>query len=305
MAKMTKSQTGAAIALGVLILVGGGLWYNASTPETPQPNDTTAATAATTGKFSVTLKISASQDVYTSEGAPKPEEVEAALKAALYKTEAFEEGGPRALKGLVNYDIKSLPNDGGHDIVLLGSLNSPGANFDAGVNVQATDEAWKGKSLREMVDGAVAQFAGRIGAQARVIGGDDANLRTILESSTETEDLRLMAIQEIRERRLKQHLDVVRGYLDPAQPPTLRLAASAALVSMDDKASASEILTVAEDFSRDRNPQFVPMLHILSDLGGTEIITYLEAVAEAHSAPAVRTVAQEALDKARGGAARP
>ena len=41
------------------------------------------------------------------------------------------------------------------------------------------------------------------------------------------------------------------------------------------------------------------MLHILGDLGGDEVITYLEAVSEGHSAPAVRAVASEALKEAR------
>ena len=270
--------------------------------ETSEPAESEAEVAtpsSATGKFSIELKVSGSQDVYQLEGAPKPEEVQAALVAAFYATEAFEEGGPRKLKGIVNYDIKALPDDGGHDLVLLGALNSPDANFDAGVNLQSTDEAWKGKSAREMVDGAVANFVERISGQARVVGGDDDNLRAVMESADEPESARVMAIQEVRERRLTKHLDVVRTFLGEDHSASLRLAASATLVSLGDTESRGEIVKVAEDFSRDRNPQFVPMLHILSDLGGTEVVTYLEAVAEAHAAPAVRAVAQEALSKVK------
>lgn len=268
-------------------------------------SEATGDSAASSGKFSVELKISGSQEVYKIEGAPKPEEVQESLSSALYKQEAIEKDGPRKLKGVVNYDIKMLPDDAGYDILLLGALNSPGANFDAGVNVQSTDEKWKEKSLAEMVDGAVAEFATRIGGQARVIGGDDENLGTILENVKENETTKLMAIQEIRERRDTKHLELVRGFLAEDQPPKLRLAACATLVSLGDTTSRTEILKVAEDFSRDRNPQFVPMLHILGDLGGTEVTTYLETVADAHAAPAVRTVAQEVLDKARAKGTAP
>lgn len=251
------------------------------------------------GKFSAQIKISPSQEVYTMEGAPKPADVEQHLADAIHATPAFAPDGPRKIEGVVAYDIKMLPGDAGYDIVLLGGLNSPSAKFEAGVNVQSTDEKWRGKPLADMVYGAADEFASRIGAQARVIGTDDAGLLAILQAGDESDSAHLLAIQEVRERRLEGHLDAVRPYLAAERSPGLRLAACATLVSLGDQKSRSEILAVAEDFSRDRNPQFVPMLHILGDLGGEEVTTYLQAVADGHAAPAVRAVAQEVLNKPR------
>lgn len=265
------------------------------------PNDEKGSEEAPTGKFSLKLKVSGTAETYQIEGALKPEEMQSALEAALYAQEAFEKGGPRELTGTVTYDVKTLPDgEAGHEVVLFGALNSPSANFSAGVQHQSTDETWAGQPLGAMIEGAAEKFATQIGAQARVVGGDDDALFAILQNTEEPEPARLMAIQEIRERGLTQHIEELRKYLDAEQPEQLRLAAAAALVSLGDKESRTEIIKLAEDMSRDRNPKYVPMLHILGDLGGEEVTTYLETVAEAHSAPAVRTVAEEALKKARG-----
>lgn len=251
------------------------------------------------GKFSIqTLKISGSQAVYQIDGAPRPEEVEDKLTAAIEALDTFAEDGPRGLSGMVTYDVRPLPTEG-YDVMLIGGLNSPRAKFSAGANYKSTDEKWKGKSLQEMVDGAVEEFASRIGAQAKVLGSDVDGLVKILKDEDEPQEAKLLAIQEIRERDAKEHLDDIRPLLDDSNEPELRTAAAATLVSMGDDQSRSAILKTAEDFSREKNPQYVPMLHILASLGGNEIISYLEAVAEGHSAPAVREVAKEALSDAR------
>lgn len=293
------------VTILILIALAFGCEHKPDANDQDKPNADThgAAPAAedepTEGKFSVALKVSGSQEVFQMKDAPKPEAVQAHLKSAIEETPAFAPDGPRKLEGMVTYDIKALPDDKGYDVVLLGTLNSPHANFNAGVNVQSTDKGYVGQPLSGVVDGAVAEFARRIGAQARVIGGDNANLKTILENPDEPDSARLMAIQEIRERRATEHTEVVRKYLAPEYDVKLRLAAAATLVSMGDEKSRADILKVAEDFSRDRNPQFVPMLHILGDLGGPEVMTYLSAVADGHSAPAVREVAKEVLEKAQ------
>lgn len=254
----------------------------------------------TSGAFAVTLKVSGTQAVFQAE-VPKPDEVAAQITAELYKSDVFAADGPRKLEGTVMYDIQQLPDDAGMEVMLIGGLRSPNAKFDAGVNFQSSDEAWQGKSPTEIVGGATAEFAERIVAQARVIGGDDATLAKILTGDDEPLDARLMAIQEVRERRLPDLIPQVKPYLDEAHDPALRLAAAATLVSLGDTSARAEILQLAETFSRDRDPRIVPLLHILGDLGGDEVVMYLQTVADAHSAEAVRTVAGEALKKAQRG----
>ena len=264
--------------------------------ETSEP---TAENAPTTGAFSVKdLKVSGSQTVYQLDGVPNPDDVTRKLRAALVEQENFAADGPRELSGIVTYDVRELP-DGGHDVMLIGGLGSPNAKFDAGINYKSTQERWKDKSLGEMVDAAVEDFASRISAQARVLGADVEGLVAVLESSEEPSGAQLLAIQELREREAKEQLGAIRPYLGQGHSGELRVAASAALVSLDDTESYGDILQVAQDLSRDRDPQFVPMLHILSDIGGTEVETYLQAVAEGHSAPAVRKVAEDALKNLR------
>lgn len=290
-----------------LLLLLGGCDKPADSPseEQSQTQQDAPNTPRVEGKFSVTLKVSGTAEVYQREGAPKPEEVEKRLVDALYATDPFAADGARALEGTVTYDVKSLPDEGGTEVVMFGALNSPDANFNAGVNNQSTDEQWKNLPLAEMVHGAIDQFTSQIITQARVVGGDAATLLAILENEEEPEPARLMAIQEMRERKLVQDIPALRKYLQSGTPEKLRLAAAAALVSLGDTESRTEILEVAEELSRERDPRYVPMLHILGDLGGDEVITYLEAVAEGHAAPAVRDVAAEALNKARRANATP
>lgn len=273
---------------------------NSTTSEKPQE----APLAPTEGAFSVSaFKVSGSQGAYQIEEAPKPESLEPKVIAALLKQDNFEKDGPRALEGGITYDVRTL-SDGGYDVMLIGGLSSPNAKFDAAVNYKTSQEEWKGKSLDAVVDTAIDDFASRIASQAAVLGADVPGLVAVLQSEDEKVDARLLAIQELRERGSKDQVSAIRPYLDKEEPPELRVAASAALVRLGDSDSNAQILQVAEDLSRDRNPQYVPMLHILSDIGGTEVETYLQAVAEGHAAPAVRTVAEEALKNARAKSER-
>ena len=254
---------------------------------------------ASSQKFSATLKVSGTQATYETEGALKPEEVQKRLLDAIHATDAFAPDGGRKLQGRVTYDIKPLEGgEEGYDLVLLGNLGATDAAFQAGVNYRSNDEKFRGKPVAEMVEAAIDSFATRIGGQARVLGGSDKVLGEILANTDEPEEARLMAIQEIRERKVTDHLEIVRAQLkDAGQPGKIRLASAATLASLGDEASRAEILALAEHFSRERDPQFVPMLHILGDLGGDEVRTYIEAVADGHAAPAVRDVARDVLTK--------
>lgn len=260
-------------------------------------SEAAAANESQSEAFTVSLRVSATQSALSAD-VPKSEELAEQLMAGLYESAVFAADGAKKLDGMVMYDVKALPNEAGHEVMLIGGLQSPDAKFDAGVNLQTTDDKWKDASLRELVDGAAAEFVKRIIAQARVVGGDDSALAKILADSSEPLDAQVMALQEVRERRATELLPQVKPFLSEERDPALRLAAAATLVSIGDTSERAEILKVAETFSRDRDPRLVPMLHILGDLGGEEVVTYLQTVADAHDAPAVREVAKEVLKKA-------
>lgn len=145
----------------------------------------------------------------------------------------------------------------------------------------------------------IASIADQISAQATIVVAGADELAAILSDDDATDTRYLMAIQEIRERRLEDAIPDVRPFLAPERSSKLRTAAAATLVQLGDEESRSDIIKVAEDLSRDKDPQYVPMLHILADLGGPEVVTYLQTVADAHGAPAVRQVAAEALRELR------
>lgn len=257
-----------------------------------------AAVAPVGGKFSLeALRVTASQTTYTAEGAPKPDEVKERLQQALYASDAFDEGGDRELVGTLMYDVRN--EDGVWDVTLFGGLTSPNAEFEAGSQLRSDDEAFANKPLRDLVEEATDRVAKKLIAQAAVLTAGVDELVAILESPDAADEARLKAIQEIREREAKEAIPAVRSQLTAEHRSELRTAAAATLVQLGDTESSSEIIKVAEDLSRDRDPQYVPMLHVLADLGGTEAVTYLEAVAQGHSAPAVREVAAEALKTAR------
>ncbi len=260
--------------------------------ETPPPS--TEPLAPTEGKFSIgKLDVKPSVGVFKAEGAPKPEEVQARLEAKLYESDAFEKGGPRELSGSVMYDIRKT--DDGWDVMLGGGVGSPNARFQAGVGQKSTGEGNADKSVAELVNGSVDEMAKQIARQAGVLASDVDGLVAVLEREGAEADEKIVAIQELRERRAKEAIPSLRKQLDPENPSNLRTAAAATLVQLGDTESRNEIVRVAEDLSRDKDPQYVPMLHILADLGGQEVETYLRTVADAHPAPAVRAVASEAL----------
>jgi hypothetical protein len=239
-----------------------------------------------------------SQGVYRLEDAPKPEAVHDKLIDAIAARELFGRSGKQQVDGSFTYDVRKL-DDGGWDLMIVGGVRTHNARFDGGVNYRSSDERWKGKSLEEMVDAAVKAVAGKLDAQAHVLGTDVDGLITILQDEKEPEEAHLLAIQEVRERSARKATENVKPFLDSSHSSKLRVAAAATLVGLGDETVRADVLKVAEELSRDRDPQYVPMLHILADLGGPEVITYLETVADGHPAPAVREVAKEALDEAR------
>jgi hypothetical protein len=133
----------------------------------------------------------------------------------------------------------------------------------------------------------------RVGAAAKVKSANDQEILAVL-SGDDDNATKLIAVQEARDRRIEGSVPLVRPLLD-ARDERLQVAAAAMLVSMKDEESYSNVIRITEDFSRDANPQMLPMLYIVADLKTPESRTYLQAVAEGHDSPNVRKVAKEAL----------
>ncbi len=245
------------------------------------------------------IEIIGSQGVYRMEEAPKPETVQEKLHQALLERELFAKSGETTVDGKFTYDVRKT-DDGAFDMMIVGGVNGDNVRFDAGVNYVSSDERWKGKSLDEMIETGVEKVAEKLEAQAHVLGADVDGLIAILKDDEEPEEAHLLAVQEVRERSLREASEHVKPFLDSSHSSKLRVAAAATLVGLGDETVRGDVLKLAEELSRNRDPQYVPTLHILADLGGQEVITYLETVADGHSAPAVRKVASEALKDARG-----
>lgn len=266
-----------------------------STPDAPAAAESAGPVE---GKFSLTeLKVRPTADAMKADGAPDPETVRSEFEAALYASDSFDRGGTREMEGSLMFDVRPLED--GWDIMLFGGVGAPDAKFEASASYRTTDPRHAGKSIEELVSMGIASIADQISAQATIVVAGADELAAILSDDDATDTRYLMAIQEIRERRLEDAIPDVRPFLAPERSSKLRTAAAATLVQLGDEESRSDIIKVAEDLSRDKDPQYVPMLHILADLGGPEVVTYLQTVADAHGAPAVRQVAAEALRELR------
>lgn len=133
-------------------------------------------------------------------------------------------------------------------------------------------------------------------ATAAQIAAQTAAHIALLEDPEADPEAQLRAIQELRDQDATGAAPALRPFLEHELSP-LRVAAAAALVALDDRPSHPQILKLAEDLSRDRDPQYVPTLFIVADMGTPEAREYLSTVAEAHPAPAVRQVAGDALSE--------
>ena len=77
----------------------------------------------------------------------------------------------------------------------------------------------------------------------------------------------------------------------------LKIAVAAALTAFRDEESYSKIIGIAEELSRNRNPQLMPLLYMIGDMGTDESRTYLKAVADGHSDANAQRIAAEVLSR--------
>ncbi len=266
--------------------------------EESQPDKDFATDGFSIGK----IKIVAAANIYSNPDATKPDELQKLIETKLKEQASYDEdAGP--LSGSLTYDARTSTAPGGkksRDVVLFGDLrrkgdDDPTAKYTAEIMVRS--QPGSDETYADLTADAVQQFAERVDAQIRIRGASAEALTNILESDTESQKAKVSAIQQIRERQIEGTEPVLRKLLD-GDDGSIKVAASAALVRLGDSESRPKILEIAQNFSRDKDPNFLPMLYILGDMGGQEVVTYLTTVSEAHSSPAVRQVAKEAVDKA-------
>lgn len=237
------------------------------------------------------IKVSASQHTYQTEDAPKAEVIETQLLLQLNNSPGFKPEGGQPASGSATYEVKVT--DARTEVMLFGTVK-PKADDSRGLQAEiwVTDADVEDKSVEKVVNEAVGRFVARISAQARVAHASDADIPEMLDDPAG----RLVALQEIRDRRLRNATPKIRTLLND-QDARVRVAAAAALVAFEDRESYSHVVALAEEFSRDKNPQLLPLIYILADIPTEEAKIYLQTLADAHEVKAVRDVATEALQK--------
>lgn len=296
----------AAVLLSTSVACEKDAASSASTDESGMEAATESETsdeAAQARGYSVgKLRIVAGSNVFSNPEVLKPEALEGLLEETLEETNSYDSGAPE-LSGTVTYDARAAKDVNGRqirDVVLFGELrrkgDDPTSKFSAKV-VLSSDVESENVSHDELTRRAAERFAQQIDAQIRINGAEKATLIEVLRSSKESDKAKLTAVQEIREREIAGTEVELRKLLN-GDDDSLKAPAAAALVKLGDAESHDQILEVAQQFSRDKNPSLLPMLYILGDIGGPEVITYLDTLADAHPVPEVRQVAKEAVQKA-------
>lgn len=237
------------------------------------------------------FRLVASQNAYKTPGAPKPEALEAQIVLALNNSAGFQPVGGRKTTGSATYEIKV--SEGKTEVMIFGGIKPSGGEARGlKAEIMVTDADTEDKSPDAVANEAVNRFVKRIAAQAEVEQASDEEIVGLLDSA----DVRLVAIQEIRDRRLRDTTPRLRELLAETDPQ-VRVSTAAALVAFEDVESYSAIIKVTEEFSRDRSPQLMPMIYVVADIKTDEARTYLQALADGHQVEAVRNVAAEALTK--------
>lgn len=296
--------------LAVLLLAGCLTAGCDKKEEAPKVDDTETATQESktaeseTGPISVgQLRVVASQSTLLTEGAPAADQVKKSVIDALYATPSFEADGTRAMKGSLTYDIRRVTKqDGGTaiDVALFGDFKLSGqAQTELSAKVIVGNEKAPDSTPQDLLSKAIEKFSKQLDGQARVMASQDGDLLDFISDESEEASARLVAVQEARDRRLTGASNTIEPLLAD-EDERLQVAAAAALVAFEKKDTYSKVIGVAEQFSRDRNPQLMPMLYIIGDMNTDESKIYLKTVAEAHSEPTVQKIAQEALNRGKG-----
>ncbi len=287
--------------------VGSGCDTSKEEPVAKSSNEAESSaetkTEAPEGPIAIaSLKVLGSQSTMLHEGAPSSDQVKEAVEDALYDTEAFSEDGERKAQGSLTYDIRSIDKKDGNaavDVAIFGDLMVRDEPIELSAKVIVGNDENPNASVRDLVNKAVSGLALQLDGQARVMDSEDGELLDFIADEDEDASARLAAVQQARDRRLTGAASTIEPLLED-DDERLRVAAAAALVAFKKQETYSKVIGVAERFSRDRNPQLMPLLYIVGDMNTDESKTYLKTVAEAHSEPTVRKIAEEALNRGKG-----
>lgn len=254
---------------------------------------------AKTGKFAIgEIKIAASQSVFKTEGLLDDKAVLKCITDTISKSDGFAESG-RKVSGTVTYDIQS--KDQAWALAMFGVIaekGEDGASVEAGTQLRSNDVLVEGKTKGEASRILCERFAKKVAMQFEISVADDQKLTAVLADAEVDPDVKVKAIHEIREKQLKDAAPVLVSMLEN-ENVEIAVAAAAALAVFDHEPARAKALALAERLSRDKNPQYIPMLHILADLGGDPNRAYLETVSKDHAAEGIRVIAGEALKKMR------
>ncbi len=265
-------------------------------PSTPTPSPASQkqdVESVSTGPIHVEeFKIQASQNVMRMEDMPK--DIESIILKALHERTTFSKDAKRSAKGSAMLDVRTSAES--VEVMLVGNVTTQDLEQQRySAEVVVSDADIDDRRIQPLLDEAVRRFVKRIDAQARVKSAPDAELIGVL-TGTDEAAVKLVAVQEARDRRLRDAIEHVRPLLSNTDA-RLQVAAAAMLVSLKDTQSNAQIIEITEHYSREGSPQMLPMLYIVADMGTDEARTYLAAVAEGHAAAAVRQVASEALNR--------
>lgn len=162
-------------------------------------------------------------------------------------------------------------------------------------------EAFVGEKLRETLDKPLADLVRTVAAettanlakQVRAAHAtDDALLKMLDDTDVDTVSF---AIAEVRKRRLKAAAPKVARHLADTNRDVVNLAAGA----LADVGSSRDVPALIRAGSRAEPVDRLPVLYALGEIGGPEVVTYLETLAEETNNPAVKGAAERALARAR------
>lgn len=184
-----------------------------------------------------------------------------------------------------------LPSDGE---LLARQLIVPGLEQDLGEHpgVERVD------SLEKLTAAATTTCASSLDGQLRLARASDEELPKLLEEGLVGAAAQI-GLQRAREANNPAAAKPARAYLSHHNPQ-LVLAAAGALVQLKDKEAAAPMIEAATQLSAANNLRDLrALLYLLGELGGQQVIPYLEAVATGHANPEIKESAAQALATAR------
>ncbi len=239
-----------------------------------------------------TSKISASENAYKMEGAPKPEVFETCIVKGLKQAPPFSGQSGNDVNLRITYDI---PKDDPKTIVLLAELQELGGRkrlFSTGTKTTSKE------GLNDIADEACQVLVSRLINKIAVQTATKDELIALISDPKSKSDTLKDAIQNIREQNIEAAAPQLAKLLRN-ENTSVAVAAAASLSKFQYFQARSDVLALAEKLSREKNPSYLSMIYILADFGGPEIEEYLRVISTSHDISKVREIAKKAIEKAK------